>query len=93
MDFLEAIYTISAVVALLMGLFGWNYSTLYKKVEKLNVQMAAAKTDADLRILISDKLEPYAIRLENMSKEIINISYQYAELDRKLDSLISLIKH
>lgn len=93
MNFAEVIYALAAASVALVGLFGWNYSTLSKRIDRLAVEVTARKTDADLRVLISDKLEPYSVRLDAMSKEILNISHQYSELDRKIDSIISMVRH
>lgn len=84
---------IAGVISVLLSFFGWSHANLSKRIEKLSSDIQTRKTDADLRVLISDKLEPYRVELSSITKQIDMISHQYQELDRKLDSILACIKH
>lgn len=83
---------ISGVCGILMALFGWSYNTLAKRVDKLALDVQARKTDADIRILINDKLEPFKIQLETLSKQLGMMERQYNDLDHKIDMILGFVK-
>lgn len=83
---------ITGIVGVVLGLFGWSHSNLSKRLDKLSMDLQERKTDADIRVLISDKMEPYKVELKSLSKQLDIISHQYAELDKKLDSLLDAVR-
>lgn len=88
MGFSELVSIIIAVSSGLLGLFAWSHSSLSKRLDKLSIDLQERRTDADIRILIQDKIEPYKVELQNLSKQLDLISHQYRELDKKLDSVL-----
>lgn len=91
MDFVGLIYMGLGFCGVLLSLFGWSHNNLSKRLDKLAIDLQARKTDADIRVLINDKIEPYRVELKNLSKQLDIISHQYADLDRKIDSVINTL--
>lgn len=92
MDFLQSLYTITGIMGCVLGIFAWSHNSLSNRLDKLALDLQERKTDADIRILINDKIEPYRVELKNLSKQLDLISHQYSELDRKLDSVLDFIR-
>ena len=90
---IEYVYMFAGVFSVFLSAFGYSHSALSKRIDKLSSDIQTRKTDADLRVLISDKLEPYRVEMSSITKQIDTISHQYQELDRKLDSILACIKH
>lgn len=91
MDTVSNIYMFVGVLVGIISLFGYSHSSLSKRLDKLAIDLQERKTDADIRVLIQDKIEPYRVELKNLSKQLDIISHQYQELDRKLDTVISTL--
>lgn len=92
MDFIGVAYMGFGIFGVILGCFGWSHANLSKRLDKLSIDMQERKTDADIRVLISDKIEPYKIQLQGLGKQLDMIAHQYSELDKKLDSLISTVQ-
>lgn len=92
MDALSNIYMLVGIFGVVISLFGYSHANLSKRLDKLAIELQDRKTDADIRILISDKMEPYKVELKSLSKQLDIISRQYAELDKKLDTVLAHIR-
>lgn len=89
MDFSDITAVIIAISSGLMGLFAWSHSSLSKRLDKLAIDLQDRKTDADIRILIQDKMQPFSLELKFLAQQIDHISRQYVDLDKKLDLIQS----
>ena len=67
---------ISGILPLIFGILFFLLGNIYKKLNDFDARMRGAVTDKDVRILISDKIDPL--------KEDIH------EIKQKLDKLIEL---
>lgn len=88
MDFVGVAYMGFGIFAVILSCFGWSHSNLSKRLDKLSIDMQARKTDADIRVLLNDKIEPYKIQLQALGKQLDLIAHQYNELDKKLDTVL-----
>ncbi len=85
------VYMFIAALAGIISLFGYSHANLSKRLDKLAIDMQARKTDADLRILLDDKIQPYKMEVKWLTQQIEVINRQYSDLDKKLDSIQHLL--
>ena len=69
MDFSDITAVIIAISSGLMGLFAWSHSSLSKRLDKLAIDLQDRKTDADIRILIQDKMQPFSLELKFLAQQ------------------------
>ena len=89
---MELTIMVSAVVGL-VGLFGISHRGLQTRMDKLEREVLKRITDAGLRTIISDKLQPLSVEFESIFQRIGELRADYKDLDNKLDHLIEMSKY
>jgi hypothetical protein len=89
MDLSTIIITIT-LIASGVSVLGWSYSSLRKRLEDLEVKVRMKPTLTDVRLIISDKLEPVEIEHDSLKRRIDELREDHKSLSIKIDQLISV---
>ena len=82
----------SAIATAFFSLVAWIAKGLRRRVDKVEDTVAGKISEREVRMLISDKLEPHRVEFLALSRRMDEIRECYKGLDHKVDRLLDLCK-
>jgi hypothetical protein len=79
-----------AIVLTAIGLFGWSHSALKRRMDVIEMQLNRKLEMDDVRLTIEDKLAPYKVEYESLSRRLDEIREDQQQLNKNVEHLIRM---
>lgn len=81
-----------ALIGIVVSLAGWVIKGMKSRIDRMEDAILKKVEEREVRMLISDKLEPHRVEFHSLSRRMDEIREFYKELDNKVDRLLELCK-
>jgi hypothetical protein len=93
MEIKTILFSALGLLAPLVGLFGWSHGAIRRRMEHIEMEVLKRPTDAETRLMITDKLAPIEVEFRALSRRIDELKDANHSLDMKIDKLINMLSH